>query len=171
MSLRLVNATDHDCRDGRRSWGWLRAALVGIGICGLIGPVLPLLVTLPAEAFNQKSSILNALSALRFIPYVSLFAVVAVGPAGALLGALGALWIRHRSRKLDFRHLLLETALAGLMLGALVPLPMFVAYTNQDLMSLITLVLMGAGSGISCASLVFLTMNRLGLLLGGSNQR
>jgi len=157
-----------------KRWAALRAALVGAGICGLIGPCLPLLVEIPLDAFREKSSLLYALGALKVLPFVWPVAVILMGPPGALFGALGALWIRTRSRKLKPRRLWIETALAGFLLGAAVPLSMYVlagVAKTPNPSSFEVLISMGVGSGIICALLVLLTMRRLRLLLTppGSN--
>ena len=92
-------------------WAWVRTALAGIGICGLIGPLLPVLVWMPVEVFHDRHTILDALKALVVSFYMWPFAVILMGPAGALFGALGALWIRYRSQNVNPKRLWIETAL------------------------------------------------------------
>lgn len=157
--------TKSDDPDKRSPWAWIRAALVGIGICGLVGPMLPLLVLMPIGVFNERSLGHGALSALEMLPIAWLGAIVAVGPAGALLGTLGALWIRFRSRTLTFKWLSFETVLAGLALGAVAPFQMYAFWGNRDdLSSFKGYILMGCASGVVCAVLVLLALNRLRLL-------
>jgi len=158
-----MSAAIDEIREIKRAW--LRAVLVGIGICGLVGPMLPLLVTFPIAIFNERPLGRSTLSSLGIFPIAWLAAVFVVGPAGAVLGALGALWIRFRSRNIGFKQLLFETALAGLGFGTLAPLPLLALGTNHsDLSSFKGYILMGCASGIVCALLVLLTMNQFALL-------
>jgi hypothetical protein len=157
-----------DHRDRPERLASLFTAMIGMGICGLIGPLLPLLVTIPVNAFRERLSVRDAMSALAVLPYVWPVAVIFMGPAGAILGAFGAMWIRLRSRTQNSRRLLLETGLAGLVLGTIVPLSMVLLFLFQgsrpDWGSLKTFIVMGGSSGIASAVLVFLTMRRFSLL-------
>ena len=144
----------------------LCAALVGVAICGLIGPLLPLLVWMPVDALHDHLSVLDALKGLGLTFYVWPFAVLMMGPAGALLGVVGALWIRFRSRKLNPKRLWIEAALAGLLLGIAVPLSTYILAKSPDPDSFTMFIPMGIGSGTACGLLAFLTLRRLGLLLG-----
>jgi hypothetical protein len=147
-----------------KPWASLHTVLVGIGICGLIGPALPLFVMIPMDAFQDRS-VHDLLNTIVVFPYVWLYAVLIMGPAGAVLGALGALWIRFRSRNLNPKLLLLESIIVGLVLGTSVPLPMSLLFGPKPGLDLLkTSVFMGTPSGIVCAVLVFLAMSRLGLL-------
>ncbi len=101
---------------------WLRALFLGAFICGLIGPGLPLIILIPYTAIRQASA-RDALTALVALPVGWIFAVIPMGPVGCVFGALGASWIRFRSRSLrGTRRLLLGSALLGTVLGGLVPI-------------------------------------------------
>lgn len=161
-----MSDTESDVQKKNGPWAWVRTALVGIGICGLIGPLLPVLVWMPVEIFRDRHSILDALKALVLSFYMWPFAVIFMGPPGALFGAFGALWIRFRSRKLNPKQLWMEAALAGLLLGIAVPLSMYILAKSPDRDSFTMFIPMGIGSGTACGLLAFLTLRRLGLLLG-----
>jgi hypothetical protein len=87
-----------------------------------------------------------------------------MGPAGCVFGALGASWIRFRSRSLHAsRRLLLESALLGTVLGGLVPLSGLV-WGWGPVKDALSLVPEGATSGLVCAFLVVLALRKRGLL-------
>ena len=159
-----MTATGTDVREKRKPRASLRAALAGIGICGFIGPLLPLLVLIPMEAFRDRHSLFYALAALKILPFAWPVAVISMGPAGAILGAMGALWICFRSRTIPSKRLFVETSLAGPLLGTLVPLPVYLFSGIPNHSFLRDFVLLGAISGLLCPLLVLIAMKRHGLL-------
>jgi hypothetical protein len=148
---------------GRRSPAWLRVAFTGIIICGIIGPALPLLVIIPASAFKD-TSFFEGLRALEAFPVAWLFALIPMGPPGAVLGALAALWIRFRSRAIGSRRLIFETLSVGMLLGALVPLIALVFGWGDSGIILSGYVPIGAITGAICAFLVYYTLKKRDLL-------
>ena len=142
---------------------WLRALFLGAIVCGLIGPVLPLIVFIPFTAIRQTPA-RDALSTLAALPIAWIFAIIPMGPAGCVFGALGASWIRFRSRSLHAsRRLVLESALLGTVLGGLVPISGLV-WGWGPLEDALPLVPEGAASGLVCAFLVVLALRKRGLL-------
>lgn len=146
---------------------WLRALLLGAIICGLIGPGLPLIVFIPFTAIRQ-ASVREALTTLEALPLAWLIAIIAMGPAGCVFGALGASWIRFRSSSLHVsRRLLLESALLGTALGGVVPISALVwGWGPRE--NLLSVVPAGAASGLVCAFLVVHALRKRGLILAVS---
>lgn len=167
----VSNASSGNCAARNKLFPWIRAALVGIGVCGVLGPALPLLITIPKDAFGEKHSFLYAVGSLRFLLFFWPFAVVAMGPAGAIFGAIGALWIQVRSRTRARKYLLAEAVVVGSGLGALVPFPIYYFSSGSNRDALVAFMLMGTLSGAVCGVLVFLALRKLGLLFlpGASN--
>jgi hypothetical protein len=87
-----------------------------------------------------------------------------MGPLGAVLGAIGAVWIDFRSRVLTKRRLFLETALLGTLLGAIVPLTTLFFGWGGFRAVLSGYVPIGAVTGGACALLVLFTLGKRGLL-------
>ncbi len=146
---------------------WLRALFLGAIICGLIGPGLPLIVFIPFTAIRQASA-RDALTTLAALPIAWIFAIIPMGPAGCLFGALGASWIRFRSSSLHaLRRLLLESALLGALLGGVVPISALIwGWGPRE--NVLSVVPAGAASGLVCAFLVVLALRKRGLLLEAS---
>jgi hypothetical protein len=142
---------------------WLRALFLGAIFCGLIGPALALIVLIPFTAIRQGSA-RDALTTLTALPIAWIFAVIPMGPGGCLFGALGASWIRFRSRSLHVsRRLLLESALLGAALGGLVPISALVwGWGPRE--NVLSVVPAGAASGLVCAFLVVYALRKQGLL-------
>ncbi len=149
---------------GRRSPAWLRAAFTGFIICGIIGPAAPLFVLILASAFKD-TSFFEALRTLEAFPVAWLFALIPMGPPGAVLGALGALWIRFRSKAISSRRLFFEILSVGALLGALVPLAALVFGWGDLQIVLSGYVPIGAITGAICAFLVHYTLKKQGLLV------
>ena len=144
---------------------WLRALFLGAIICGLIGPGLPLIVFIPFSAIRQASA-RDALTTLAALPIAWIFAIIPMGPAGCVFGALGASWIRFRSSSLhtSSKRLLLESALLGTLLGGVVPITALVwGWGPRE--NVLSVVPAGAASGLVCAFLVVLALRKRGLLL------
>ena len=142
---------------------WLRALFLGAIICGLIGPGLPLVVFIPFTAIRQ-ASVRDALTTLAALPVAWIFAIIPMGPAGCVFGALGASWIRFRSSSLHAsKRLLLESALLGAVLGGLVPISAL-AWGWGPRENVLSVVPAGAASGLVCAFLVLLALRKRGLL-------
>ena len=146
---------------------WLRALFLGAIICGLIGPAVALIVIVPIAAIRQASAG-DALTTLAALPIAWIFAVIPMGPAGCLFGALGASWIRFRSRSLHVsRRLLLESALLGTALGGLVPISgLVLGWGPRE--NVLSVVPAGAASGLVCAFLVVYALRKQGLLFEAS---
>jgi hypothetical protein len=142
---------------------WLRALFLGAIICGLIGPGLPLIVLIPFTAIRQGSA-RDALTTLAALPIAWIFAIIPMGPAGCVFGALGASWIRFRSSSLHAsKRLLLEAALLGTVLGGVVPISALVwGWGPRE--NVLSVVPAGAASGLVCAFLVVLALGKRGLL-------
>src|SRR5216684_5111854 len=142
---------------------WLRALFLGAIICGLIGPALPLIVIVPFNAIRQASAG-DALTTLATLPIAWIFAVIPMGPAGCVFGALGASWIRFRSSSLHAsRRLLLESALLGTVLGGVVPITALLwGWGPRE--NVLSVVPTGAASGLVCAFLVVYALRKRGLL-------
>jgi hypothetical protein len=100
---------------------WLGAGFTGAVICGVLGPALPLLVLITGDAFRQTRSFREALRALEVFPITWPLAIMLMGPGGAVLGTLGALWIRFRSKAIASRRLVFETGFIGTLLGRYCP--------------------------------------------------
>jgi len=142
---------------------WLRALFLGAIVCGLIGPGLPLIVFIPFTAIRQAST-RDALTTLAALPVAWIFAIIPMGPAGCVFGALGASWIRFRSSSLHAsKRLLLESALLGAVLGAVVPISAL-AWGWGPRENVLAVVPAGAASGLVCAFLVVLALRKGGLL-------
>ena len=142
---------------------WLHALFLGAIICGLIGPGLPLIVFIPFSAIRQASA-RDALTTLAALPIAWIFAIIPMGPAGCVFGALGASWIRFRSGSLHTSYrLLLESALLGSVLGGIVPISALVLGwgPRENVLSVIPA---GAASGLVCAFLVVIALRKRGLL-------
>jgi hypothetical protein len=148
--------------EARGSPAWLRAAFAGAVICGVVGPGFPLLVLIPASALKDASSF-EALKTLEAFPVARLFALIPMGPPGALLGALGASWIQFRSRRLASSRLLWEAESVGTLLGAVVPITTL-AFGWGPLDVLLGYVRIGGVMGAVCAFLVVYILRRRGLL-------
>lgn len=147
---------------------WLRALFLGAIICGLIGPGLPLIVFIPFTAIRQASAS-DALTTLATLPIAWIFAIIPMGPAGCVFGALGASWIRFRSSSLHTsRRLLLESALLGTVLGGVVPISALIGGwgPRENVLSVIPA---GAASGLVCAFLVVRALRQRGLLFSVSS--
>jgi hypothetical protein len=146
---------------------WLRALFLGAIICGLIGPGLPLIVFIPFTAIRQASA-RDALTTLAALPIAWIFAIIPMGPAGCLFGALGASWIRFRSSSLHaLKRLLLESALLGALLGGVVPISALIwGWGPRE--NVLSVVPAGAASGLVCAFFVVLALRKRGLLLEAS---
>jgi membrane associated rhomboid family serine protease len=87
-----------------------------------------------------------------------------VGAPGISFGAIGALWIRFRSKRSPARRLLLEALLLGALLGAIVPLTTRIFGPNsREFLRYVTPV--AAITGAICAFLAFHTLKKLGLLV------
>jgi hypothetical protein len=142
---------------------WLRALFLGAIICGLVGPGLPLIVFVPFIAIRQASAG-NALTTLAALPIAWVFAIIPMGPAACIFGALGASWIRFRSSSLHApKRLLLESALLGTVFGGLVPISALVwGWGPRE--NVLSVVPAGAASGLVCAFLVVLALRKRGLL-------
>jgi len=142
---------------------WLRALFLRAIICGLIGPALPLIVIMPFTAIREASAG-DALTTLAALPIAWIFAVIPMGPSGCVFGALGASWIRFRSRSLrGSGRLLLESALLGTLLGGVVPMSALVwGWGPRE--NVLSVVPAGAASGLVCAFLVVLALRKQGLL-------
>ena len=142
---------------------WLRALFLGAIICGLIGPGLPLIVFIPFTAVQQASAS-DALTTLATLPVAWIFAIIPMGPAGCVFGALGASWIRFRSSSLHVsRRLLLESALLGTVLGGVVPISALLrGWGPRE--NVLSVVPAGAASGLVCAFLLVYALRKRGLL-------
>jgi hypothetical protein len=142
---------------------WLRALFLGAIICGLIGPGLPLIVFIPFTAIRQASA-RDALTLLATLPIAWIFAIIPMGPAGCVFGALGACWIRFRSSSLHApKRLLIESALLGTVFGGVVPISALVwGWGPRE--NVLSVVPAGAASGLVCAFLVVLALRKRGLL-------
>jgi len=142
---------------------WLRALFLGAIICGLIGPGLPLIVFIPFTAIRQASA-RDALTSLATLPIAWIFAIIPMGPAGCVFGALGACWIRFRSSSLHApKRLLIESALLGTVFGGVVPISALVwGWGPRE--NVLSVVPAGAASGLVCAFLVVLALRKRGLL-------
>jgi hypothetical protein len=146
---------------------WFRASFVGAIICGLIGPGLGLIAFIPFTAIRHVSA-RDALMTLAALPAWWIFAIIPMGPTGCVLGALGASWIRFRSRSLHAsRRLLLESALLGTVLGGVVPISTL-AWGWGPRENVLRLVPVGAASGLICAFLTVSALRKLSLLFVGS---
>ena len=142
---------------------WLRTVFVGVIICGLIGPGLPLIVFIPSTAIRQASA-RDVLTMMAALPIAWIFAIIPMGPASCVFGALGASWIRFRSSSLHApKRLLLESALLGAVLGAVVPISALTwGWGPRE--NVLSVVPAGAASGLVCAFLVVLALRKRGLL-------
>jgi hypothetical protein len=142
---------------------WLRALFLGAIICGLIGPGLPLIVFIPFTAIRQASAH-DALITLTALPIAWIFAIIPMGPAGCVFGALGACWIRFRASSSHApKRLLLESALLGIVFGGVVPISALVwGWGPRE--NVLSVVPAGAASGLVCAFLVVLALRKQGLL-------
>lgn len=139
---------------------WLRALFLGGVICGLIVPTSVLILS---AAIRQASGgeILGSLFALSVLwP----FAATPMGLAGCVFGALGASWIRFRSRSLHMsERLVIESALLGTALGGLVPISALV-WGEGKREKVLADVPAWAVSGLVCAFLVVYALRKQGLL-------
>jgi predicted membrane protein len=130
----------------------------------LIGPALALIVIILFAAIRQAPAG-DALTMLVALPIAWTLAVTTpMGLAGCLFGALGASWIRFRSRSLHMSNrLLLESALLGTALGGLVPISALVwgEGTRENVLAVVPA---GAASGLVCAFLVVHALRKQGLL-------
>lgn len=128
-----------------------------------MGPALALIVIIPFVAIRQASAS-DALTILAAFPIAWVFAVIPMGPAGCLFGALCASWIRFRSRSLHAsKRLLVESGLLGTALGGLVPISAL-AWGWGPRENVLSLVPAGAASGLVCAFLVMRALRKQGLL-------
>ena len=143
---------------------WLRTLFLGAIICGLVGPGLPLIVFIPFIAVRQTPARGDALATLAALPIAWIFAIIPMGPAACVFGALGACWIRFRSRALHAsKRILLESALLGTVLGAAVPVSTLVwGWSPRE--NVLSVIPAGAASGLVCAFLVVLALRKQGLL-------
>ena len=146
---------------------WLGAGFTGAVICGVLGPALPLLVLITGDAFRQTRSFREALRALEVFPITWPLAIMLMGPGGAVLGTLGALWIRFRSKAIASRRLVFETGFIGTLLGAIVPITTIIYGLGGFWGSVFTAYVAGTATGAVCALLVLLALRRFGLLFAG----
>jgi len=112
----------------------------------------------------RQASAGNTLTTLAALPIAWVFAVIPMGPGGCVFGALGASWIRFRSRSLRAsKRLLLESALLGTALGGAVPLSALVwGWGPRE--NVLSVVPAGAASGLVCAFLVVRALRKRDLL-------
>lgn len=155
----MRTTSPHDISDRRTPLAWLYTALTGALICGILGPALPLLVMVLREiSFTRE-----AWATLYVFIMTWPIAVILMGPSGVSLGALGALYVRFRSRSSNAKRLFLEAVLLGTLLGATVPLiPLVFGSSDRDFLR--HFVPTGAITGSVCALLVFCSLRKLGLL-------
>jgi hypothetical protein len=147
---------------------WVRSLFLGAIICGVIGPVIGVTILGTFHAI-QESSVRAALTALTVLPWAWIAAIIFMGPAGFVLGALGASWIRFRARSLHVsKRLWLESTLLGTALGACVPVSGMVwGWRLRE--TVLPEVPLGAASGLICALLVVGALIRRGLLISANS--
>lgn len=143
---------------------WLRAALIGAIICSAVGPALGAVIVVFPLATIKQASARDALITIAALPVYWIFAVIPTGPAGFIFGALGASWIRFRSRAVHAStRLQLESAFLGAVLGGTVPITTLVwGWGPRE--NVLSAVPAGAASGLICGLLVAHTLRKRGLL-------
>jgi hypothetical protein len=119
------------------------------------------------DVFREIRSFREALAALGVFLFTWPLALMVGGPGGVVLGTLGALWIRVRSKSVDSRRLAFEAGLLGTLLGAIVPLTTLIFGWGGFRTVLSGYVPIGAITGAVCALLVLLTLRKRGLLFAG----
>jgi hypothetical protein len=154
----------HRAAGARAGTPWICAFLIGAIVCGVIGPALPVLIIFSFDAV-RGASMRNAARSLVDFPFGWLVAIIQVGPASALVGGLGACWIRFRSASVPAqRRLLVEAILLGTLLGCAVPLSTLLEgpFPLKDLRWVVSI---GAPTGLVCGLLVVVLLRKLDFYL------
>jgi uncharacterized membrane protein YeaQ/YmgE (transglycosylase-associated protein family) len=144
-----------------------KCALIGAGICGIVGPVIAVILL---DLFLIRPPSVRAASRMIFEEWV--IASVGFSPPALLLGAVGAVVLQRLNQQgRPMKVALLQTAVLGLILGSAVPVIFeFVfdaimrprEYSSKS--DLLTLLPIAAVTGTICELLVFWQLRRTNLI-------